>query len=242
MSWFDDRSDERGTDGEAEPALLAEIHRLRSRLEEAYATIDSLRARGDGLEDDLDRLQRVASTDGLTDLWNRRFLIDSLDVSYSFALRHRLPLSFVLMDVDGFKAFNDAHGHAAGDDVLRRVAAVVRSCARDHDVVARYGGEEFAILLPGTGRAGAMAMAERVRRTLETRAWEVRPITASFGAATIRHKEIVPQASSASLVESADLALYHSKRQGRNRVTHADELSRASVPSFLEARPTTLDL
>ncbi|KAJ3057659.1 hypothetical protein HK102_010948, partial [Quaeritorhiza haematococci] len=127
MSWFDDRWDERkgsGTDGEAEPALLAEIHRLRSRLEEAYATIDSLRTKGNGLEDDLDRLQRVASTDGLTDLWNRRFLIDSLDVSFSFAVRHRLPLSFVLMDVDAFKSFNDAHGHAAGDEVLRQVAAI----------------------------------------------------------------------------------------------------------------------
>jgi diguanylate cyclase (GGDEF)-like protein len=102
-------------------------------------------------------------------------------------------------------------------------------------VVARYGGEEFAILLPGTGRAGATAMAERVRRTLEARSWDVRPITASFGAATIRHKEIGPQVSAASLVESADLALYHSKRQGRNRVTHADELSRAPTPAFREA-------
>ena len=98
------------------------------------------------------------------------------------------------------------------------------NCARNHDVVARYGGEEFAVLLPGTGRSGAIAMAERVRRSLEARQWNLRPITASFGVATLRHFESEEAATAANLVEAADLAMYHSKRHGRNRVTHAEDV------------------
>lgn len=224
-------------EGEAEPALLAEIHLLRSRLQEAYATIESLRSKWNDMEDDIENLRRAASTDGLTDLWNRRFLIDSLEVSYSFAVRHRLPLSFVFMDVDHFKSFNDTFGHAAGDEVLREVAGVIRRCARDQDVVARYGGEEFAFLLPGTGRSGAIAMAERVRATLESRSWRFRPLTASFGIATLRHNELTPPCPPGVLLEHADLALYQSKREGRNRVTHADREAKAAAGMRLKGLP-----
>ncbi len=208
----------------APAAVLDEIHQLRTKLEEAYATIDDLRASRTDMEEDLHQLKRIASMDELTGLWNRRFLVDSLDVSYSFALRHRLALSIVLLDVDYFKAFNDGYGHQAGDGVLREVASIVLNCARNHDVVARYGGEEFAVLLPGTGRDGAVAMADRVRRALEARQWNLRAITASFGVATLRHCEIEEAATAADLVEAADLAMYHSKRHGRNRVTHAEDV------------------
>ena len=211
--------------GPAPPAtVLDELHRLRTKLEEAYATIDDLRASRSDMEEDLHQLKRIASMDELTGLWNRRFLVDSLDISYSFALRHQLALSIVLLDVDYFKAFNDGFGHPAGDGVLREVASIVLNCARNHDVVARYGGEEFAVLLPGTGRDGAVAMAERVRRSLEARQWNLRPITASFGVATLRHCEVEETATAANLVEAADLAMYHSKRHGRNRVTHAEDV------------------
>lgn len=206
------------------PTVLDEIHQLRIKLEQAYATIDELRASRTDMEEDLHQLKRIASMDELTGLWNRRFLVDSLDISYSFALRHQLALSIVLLDVDSFKAFNDGYGHPAGDGVLREVASIVLNCARNHDVVARYGGEEFAVLLPGTGRDGAVAMAERVRRSLEARQWNLRPITASFGVATLRHCEIEDSATAANLVEAADLAMYHSKRHGRNRVTHAEDV------------------
>lgn len=219
----------RAKDADGSPLLLSEVHELRLRLEEAYATIDALRVDRSELEDDLRRLRRAASTDAMTGLWNRRFLLDSLDVSSSFASRHGLPLSLVLLDIDHFKAINDGHGHSAGDAALREVAAVLQGGARGHDVVARFGGEEFAILLPGTDRDGATAMAERVRRELETRPWPVREVTASFGVATMPHRDADPGALAALLLESADMALYHSKRRGRNRVTHADDLPRLGL-------------
>lgn len=210
--------------GSPESPLRAEIQQLRSRLEEAYATIEVLLANRTSLEEDVLHLRRIAATDELTGLWNRRFLVDSLDISFSFAIRHRLPLSLVLLDVDHFKAFNDGYGHAAGDVVLRDVASLIQSCARNHDVVARYGGEEFAILLPGTDRSGADAVAERIRGTIESHGWPLQVITASLGSATLNHDGDVAPRTVSSLVETADLALYHSKRQGRNRVTHADEM------------------
>jgi diguanylate cyclase (GGDEF)-like protein len=219
----------RAANAEGPPVLLAEVHELRLRLVEAYATIESLRADRSGLEDDLRRLRRAASIDAMTGLWNRRFLLDSLDVSSSFASRHGLPLSLVLLDVDHFKAINDGYGHAAGDDALRDVAAVLQASARGHDVVSRFGGEEFAILLPGTDREGATAMAERVRRDLAERPWPIREVTASFGVATIPRLECEGGTLAALLLESADMALYHSKRRGRNRVTHADDLPRRAI-------------
>ena len=217
-------------DSREAPHMLAEIDRLHSLLEDAYATIESLQADRSNLEADLLRLRRIAATDALTGLWNRRFLIDSLQSSYSFAVRHELPLSLLLIDVDHFKSFNDGYGHAAGDVVLREVASLLQSCARNHDVVARYGGEEFAVLLPSTGRFGAEAMAERIRGALEGRSWPLRAITASVGAATLGPQDRLTDCSVSSLLEAADIALYHSKRNGRNRSTHADEVVKAESP------------
>lgn len=220
--------------GSLESPLLGEIQKLRSRLEEAHATIEALLADRTSLEEDVLHLRRIAATDELTGLWNRRFFVDSLDVSYSFAIRHQLPLSLVLLDVDHFKAFNDEFGHAAGDVVLRQVAGLIQACARNHDVVARYGGEEFAVLLPGTDREGADAVAERIRRALETNNWPLRSISASLGSATLNHGAGVNCQTVSTLVETADLALYQSKRQGRNRVTHADEMIPGPVSATLD--------
>jgi diguanylate cyclase (GGDEF)-like protein len=131
-----------------------------------------------------------------------------------------------MLDVDHFKAYNDAFGHPAGDRVLRGVAAALREGTRTQDVVARYGGEEFVILLPATGAGDALVLAERLRARIAERIWPLRPVTASLGVATTGDGIDGPGA----LVESADRALYHAKRSGRNRACHHSQSVARPVP------------
>lgn len=164
------------------------------------------------------RLAEAAQTDGLTGLRNRRALQEGLVAGMDECERKGLPFSLILLDVDEFKSYNDRFGHPAGDEALRRVARLISDAARKEDVAARYGGEEFAILLPDTNALGAMAVAERLRKSLEAAPWELRRITASFGLATVRNG-----GSPEQLVADADAALFRAKRAGRNLVCHADE-------------------
>ena len=166
------------------------------------------------------QLAELAVTDGLTGIKNHRYFRDSLDVAMALAIRHSIPLSVIMLDIDHFKSVNDAHGHAVGDDVLRTVARILRDNTRDHDEVARYGGEEFAILLPMTGADAASAIGERLRESIAGHPWPLTPVTASLGVATFSGNT-PPRAS--SLLEQADRALYQSKQRGRNRVSHHDE-------------------
>jgi diguanylate cyclase (GGDEF)-like protein len=122
----------------------------------------------------------------------------------------------IMLDIDHFKEYNDSFGHPAGDEILRRLGATLRSTLRSHDVVARYGGEEFVVLLPGTGENEAIEVAERLRSAIAKSPWPRREVTASLGIGTIG-----PHTAGAStLLEQADRALYHSKQAGRNQVTH----------------------
>src|SRR5262249_1762420 len=141
--------------------------------------------------------------------------------------------------VDEFKQYNDTHGHPAGDEVLRLLGAALRAAAREHDVVARYGGEEFALVLPGTDAEAARRFAERLRVTITGIRWPLRPVTASLGIATLARGGGAP----AVLVQQADQALYHSKRQGRNRVTHHGDLTGATVrdPRVVDVCLRTVD-
>ena len=166
------------------------------------------------------RLAELAITDGLTGLRNHRHFRESLAAALGMADRHGLPCSVVLVDVDHFKSYNDTFGHPAGDEVLRRVATLLRDQARREDTVARYGGEEFAALLPGTVAEGANQFAERVRADIAEHPWPLRAVTVSVGVATTG----LAARGAAELVELADRALYHSKRSGRDRVTHAEAL------------------
>ena len=176
------------------------------------------------MQEDLERknaaLRELATTDELTGLKNRRSFFEALESHFALAARQRSPLSLVMLDVDQFKTYNDAFGHPAGDDVLRGIADVLRSTTRAHDTVARHGGEEFTVLLPVTGPVVARGMAERLRETIEQRDWPHRPVTASFGVATMTLKT----GKALDLVDQADRALYASKRHGRNRVTHHADL------------------
>ncbi len=171
------------------------------------------------------RLEELATCDGLTGLKNHRFLQDVLQSNFSFARRHHLPLSLVMLDVDHFKAYNDTFGHPAGDAVLHQVALLLQAGVRDHDVVARYGGEEFAVLLPATAQGDALVVACRLREAVEAFAWRGRPVQVSVGVSTYDPAASPPLAATpGELMDEADAALYRSKQQGRNRVTHAREM------------------
>ena len=157
-----------------------------------------------------DHLATIATTDGLTGLRNRRSLDDDLDRHCQHGEERT---AFLMIDVDHFKAFNDAYGHAAGDDVLRAVAASIERTVRSGDVTYRYGGEEFCVLLPRTDDATASLVAERIRRAIETShlPGEAR-VTISVGVAAGRAGEV------AALIARADGALYAAKDGGRNRI------------------------
>jgi diguanylate cyclase (GGDEF)-like protein len=159
-------------------------------------------------------------TDVLTRVHNRRYFEDRLAGEMSFALRHAAPLSLLLFDVDHFKKVNDTFGHAAGDAVLRVMAATVKRMVRTEDLVARYGGEEFAVIARGIGHRNAMIFGERVRKTVQACVvpWDERPIhaTISIGVATVEQGS--PIDGTRALVAAADAALYRAKNGGRNRV------------------------
>jgi diguanylate cyclase (GGDEF)-like protein len=162
------------------------------------------------------RLAELAMTDDLTGLANRREFRRALEANLALAQRQSQFVSLILFDVDRFKEFNDTFGHPAGDEALQTVAQVVRATCRCHEPVARLGGEEFGVILFGASHEQARAVAERIRLALAGSAWTHRALTASFGLATCGPGE----ASAQLLVEQADAALYFSKREGRDRITH----------------------
>ena len=165
----------------------------------------------------LEQVQRMADTDGLTGVANRRAFDAALGRELARAQREGTSVGLVLLDVDHFKSFNDTHGHAAGDAVLAGLAdALVEEC-RVFDVVARYGGEEFAVILPHCDFHESLEIAERLRRAAG-RIISAAPITISVGVAT----EPDGAQDADDLIAAADDALYASKRAGRDRVTAAD--------------------
>lgn len=164
------------------------------------------------------RLESKSTTDGLTGLKNRRAFDVRLEEEFVRSKRTDLPLALALIDADQFKPYNDTYGHPAGDEVLRRMAAILRDSSRPYDFVARYGGEEFVAILPGTSHDGAAVVAERIRRSVQRAVWPHRPVTVSIGVAIT---DASTNAAS-SLLRRADKALYRAKQSGRNRVVLAD--------------------
>jgi two-component system cell cycle response regulator len=162
----------------------------------------------------LQEVRQMAETDPLTSLANRRTFDKALQKELSRARRRGDQVSLVMVDIDHFKAFNDAHGHQAGDELLKDVAQALTRAARDFDVVARYGGEEFAIILPSCSWEDSLAAAERLRKAV-SKAKSHAAVTASAGVATFP----AHASDGAALIRSADIALYESKKAGRDRVT-----------------------
>jgi len=180
-----------------------------------------------GFQDALDEsfhenLLSSALRDGLTKLFNKRYLMDRLDSELKFAQRHETSISLLMLDIDHFKKVNDTHGHLAGDAVLANLAQVLSRAVRNEDVVARFGGEEFAIILRAIGIDSAAHMAERVRKLVEVTQASFNGVqlktTISIGVACFPK---LPATTPEELVEAADRALYQAKHDGRNRVRRA---------------------
>jgi diguanylate cyclase (GGDEF)-like protein len=162
-------------------------------------------------------IEERSQMDALTRLFNRRRLEVDLDAECKRSARYGRPLSFVMLDVDNFKAYNDLHGHPQADTALQQVAEVIAGCVRTTDTAYRYGGEEFCVLLRETCGPDAMLFAERARLRIEQRfrSGEMAGVTASFGVAGYSAGTPTPR----MLVEAADVAMYESKHAGRNRVS-----------------------
>ena len=194
-------------------SVILKLERLVAEKEELTAQLQDANA----------RLASLAATDGLTGLPNKRSLTEHLSRSLARADRERTDLTLIVVDIDHFKSFNDTHGHATGDDVLKHVAESIAAGIRTSDFVGRFGGEEFVVVLPATGAEGGLLLAERLRggvAELEVPGPNgILQVTASFGVATARGPGC--RDAAASLFEKADKALYRAKEQGRNCVVAA---------------------
>ena len=169
-----------------------------------------------------EEIYQLATHDALTELYNRRHFIEMADKEIARAMRHQRPLSLCIVDVDLFKPVNDRYGHISGDEVLRRIAGLLRGHARSDDLAARIGGEEFALLLSECDANAATVFAERLREAVAAAAFvlggEPQRITISIGIA-----ELAPERDDrAALMAAADAALYRAKHEGRNRVCVED--------------------
>lgn len=153
--------------------------------------------------------------DGLTGLYNHAFFFRRAGLELRRCAAHGAPMSLMMIDIDGFKDYNDRYGHQEGDVALRSVAAIIDAETRETDVCCRYGGEEFGVVLPSTGAAEAALFAERLRKAIEQSRPEERRTTVSIGVAVARGDS--PR-TVASLVKDADEALYEAKAAGKNRV------------------------
>ncbi|MBK8575819.1 MAG: GGDEF domain-containing protein [Elusimicrobia bacterium] len=179
--------------------------------------VDVQRGRAQALERAALRLRDMADTDGLTGVHVRRHLLEKLDEELRRAERYKYPVASLFVDVDNFKAFNEAHGHMVGDEVLRRIAQVTRASVRETDIVGRYGGDEFLVMLPHANAREAFSAAERIRKgveklTVTSKMGAAVPVTVSVGMiAAVPHEADVLR-----FLEIADQALHRSKGLGKN--------------------------
>ncbi|WP_159075921.1 sensor domain-containing diguanylate cyclase [Microvirgula aerodenitrificans] len=213
IGWYTSRFFELAAAATLLGALLFEVLRMQQRLKKLYSNA-----------------YQASIRDGLTGLYSRRYFDTALARELAAAERSRRPLSLLMVDIDYFKQYNDTHGHLAGDDCIRRVAASLLDGFRGSDIVARYGGEEFVVILPDTGRELACQTAERLRSQIMALGIpSVRPADANEPVVTVSiglsHQPpgAEPRKTMQTLIGEADDALYKAKRQGRNRVVCAAE-------------------
>ncbi len=172
------------------------------------------------LKEKAGEFEQLSVTDALTGLLNRRYIEERLMEEIKRSNRHGFPMSFMMLDVDHFKTYNDGFGHPAGDEALKLVGHVIRETLRGADVAARFGGEEFSILLPQTTADEAAAIAERIRANVEEANFRHRKVTISIGIASCS----ADLCTSANIVSAADKALYEAKHRGRNTVISFEKM------------------
>ena len=196
----EDAGDEVGVMARVFNQMSKEVYESRERIEQQTVMLKELSIR-----------------DELTGLHNRRHFDEHAAMAFQHARRYKRPLTAIMCDIDHFKAINDRFTHAAGDEVLRRVAKILQANTRSSDIVARYGGEEFAIVFTESQPAEALVLAERIRERVEAYSWtEIEPdlrVTISVGL-----DSDISRASVADMLAAADERLYEAKRGGRNRV------------------------
>jgi diguanylate cyclase (GGDEF)-like protein len=183
---------------------------------------DELIQKNSQLEGVLLKVETLAITDSLTELFNRRHFGNTIEKEFNRTIRYQSPTSCLMIDIDYFKKINDEYGHRAGDLVLKEIAKIIKSCIREIDTVARWGGEEFIVLLPETKQEDALQSAKRILEAISNHQFSGIPgkITVSIGLAS------VPEASidtADKLIHTSDLALYEAKDKGRNRIEVAQE-------------------
>lgn len=183
-------------------------------------------------QDDLEeafqrRMYEAAVRDPLTGVYNKRYFLDRLRGEYAYSVRHTVPLSLLLFDIDHFKKINDTYGHPAGDSVLKTLSQVINRTIRAEDIFARYGGEEFAVIARELESASAFAFAERLRRVVEATRFEAEgytiPVTISLGISTLGPSNFLDEHD---MIREADQNLYAAKRGGRNRVERSSQTKR----------------
>jgi diguanylate cyclase (GGDEF)-like protein len=194
--------------------LTAVFNHMVGRLRQGHQELDAMNEK---LRKQNEELERLSTSDALTGLYNRRYLTQRLSEELVRSYRHKASFSVLMADVDEFKKYNDAFGHPAGDEVLKKVANILLNSTRSMDCTARYGGEEFAVLLAGTSGEVANEIAERIRGRVEAQQFAGRKITLSIGIAEFPENGETAE----EVISNADEALYTAKRGGRNRVVRA---------------------
>jgi diguanylate cyclase (GGDEF)-like protein len=179
--------------------------------------------------------EQLSVTDALTGLYNRRFLKSRLEEELNRSAHQELDLAVLFIDLDHFKSYNDLCGHLAGDQALKRTADIVKGCVREMDIVARYGGEEFCAVLPGTSKAEALLVADRIRGQIAGERFpgnsdsSFQTITASIGVASFPEDG----RTFTSLIHASDVAVYEAKATGRNRIIPA-RVPAGEIPSAVD--------
>ncbi|MBU0467784.1 MAG: GGDEF domain-containing protein [Candidatus Omnitrophica bacterium] len=171
-------------------------------------------------------IEKIAITDSLTGVHTRRYALERFQEEIRRSLAHKIKMSFLMIDVDYFKKFNDKYGHLTGDKVLRSVGKIIRNNIREIDIAGRYGGEEFCVVLPDTDSEGAKYAAERIRSAAYVavvQAYDTKlKVTVSIGVSTYPQDGKVHN----DLIDKADIALYQAKKEGRNKVCFFDNKSK----------------